>query len=721
VVVALPASGGQRGYVPTTPAGATGEALGLQSTGHVDRFERSPTGRSPNGIGVEGASGNITLADDPRTLVLDNATGNLYVSVSTGIQVVSTARDRVIDNLTLPQNESPVSFAYDPTRGEIFVSWFGQLSNASRPGQENLSVINTSTNSITANISVFPLVQGESCYNPATFEVGSLLYVNRTSQVWGTTPCGVIVISDLNDSLVGIISPNELSEIPVCLAYDAASNEVLGVDTYDLLTYSVATMSLLRDAPALGSAYEFLGSAGSNCLLYDPTADAAIAPWASVSDPTEAQLAVMPLSDPPDADNPQLGNYTSSDAPPTLALDDRAGVTLADNDGDGELLTIRDSTGGSPENWTVGGRAGDVVYDAADNFAYVAVSRCAASGACGPGWIVSFNLNPTVTLSPQRTTTDANATITFAADAQDLAGPPFLIHYSDTNRSNGCLASTGPVLTCDPSLEGKFAPSVNVTDARGFSAAATSPEVVVGPALSSPFVVSNSTPLLGETVAFVTNASGGLPPYNYAYAGFPPGCVSEDRSAIGCLPTQTGFYNVTVAVTDQNNVTVNATVALHVIFDFNIIVPATTPAGSPFTVLVDTNEPFSDGIVVAPAEGFGLLTYAYSGLPPGCTSVDAPSDSCTPTQVGTYTITVSVSDQVGDHQTHSVVVEVVPPAGPNGLAFLQAPWFHEVLGGVAAAGAVVAVVLIVRARRRRNARTPGPKEPASTTESSKTG
>ena len=205
---------------------------------------------------------------------------------------------------------------------------------------------------------------------------------------------------------------------------------------------------------------------------------------------------------------------------------------------------------------------------------------------------------------------------------------------------------------------------------------------------------------MGQTEAFVTNATGGAGPYNYSYSGFPPGCVSEDKAAVGCLPTQADFYNITVHVRDQNGVTVTSNVTVHVIFDFNVVVPTNTSAGSPFTISVNTNETFSGGTAFAPAGGFGAFTYNYTGLPPGCSSQDASSITCTPTQVGTYHITVSVHDQVGDHQTHTVVVNVGSAQSSGISSLFSGTTGYAVIGAIVAVVAIAAGVILLRSRRK---------------------
>ena len=300
------------------------------------------------------------------------------------------------------------------------------------------------------------------------------------------------------------------------------------------------------------------------------------------------------------------------------------------------------------------------------------------------------NADPTVSLTATPNPTDANALVKFSVAASGGTEP---IQYT-TLLGNGTDVS-GPTVFHMFNSPGNYTVRAYANDTFGLSATTTI-LITVYPQLAATLTASNTTPLLGQTVAFVANATGGLGPYNYSYTGFPPGCISENRPAIGCLPTQSDYYNITVQVTDHNGIAVNATASIHVIFDFNVIVPTNTSAGTPFTISVNTNETFSGGTAIVPSAGFGAFTYNYTGLPPGCTSEDSAVITCTPTQVGAYHITISVHDQVGDHQTHTVVVNVVPATTGPGILGLSGETGYLLLGGVAAIAAAVVAVLALR-------------------------
>lgn len=266
-------------------------------------------------------------------------------------------------------------------------------------------------------------------------------------------------------------------------------------------------------------------------------------------------------------------------------------------------------------------------------------------------------------------------------------------------------SSTQPNTTHAYSTPGTYTATVWVNDSIGDTAKLNATIVVVPP-LQATLTLSNRTPLLGQTVAIVTNASGGLTPYSFEYLGLPPGCVSINKTSIGCLPTQSGTYNISILVHDRGNATVNATKSMTVVFDFNVVIPASTPVGKQLTIMVNTNETFNGtainktALFFSPGGGYGAFTYGYSGLPPGCTSADVAVLTCIPTQAGKYFVTVNVHDQVGNHQTHTVLVNIVPASG-GGFLGLSGNNGYYLLAGIGAAVVLglVTVVLVMRKRR----------------------
>ncbi|MFI5417567.1 MAG: PKD domain-containing protein [Candidatus Lutacidiplasmatales archaeon] len=299
---------------------------------------------------------------------------------------------------------------------------------------------------------------------------------------------------------------------------------------------------------------------------------------------------------------------------------------------------------------------------------------------------VAARLSGVLTASPNPT--DVGAPVSFAASPTGGIGPD---HFS-WNFGDGSGAAAQNV-SHPYAVNGSFRAQLWLNDSGGGSAYIAQ-NVVVDPALTVVLTVSNATPLLGQTILINATASGGAGPYSYSYLDLPPGCVSVNSPSIGCLPTQAGFYNFSVIVTDLNGVSSNASTGFQLIFDFTVVAPT----------LATVHQPFR--LVVKAGGGYGKLTYNYTGLPSGCPSVDAAQLTCTPNDIGVYNISISVHDALGEHASHSVKVEVLQA---NSMPFSS----PLIIGGAGAAAVLAIVALLVLSHRRKKggAAMATPKEP----------
>lgn len=84
---------------------------------------------------------------------------------------------------------------------------------------------------------------------------------------------------------------------------------------------------------------------------------------------------------------------------------------------------------------------------------------------------------------------------------------------------------------------------------------------------------------------------------------------------------------------------------------------------SPNPVTVGSGETMT----VSASGGTAPLSYAYSGLPPGCSSSNVDPLSCTPSTAGTYPITVTVTDAASKTASASATL-TVNPSTPTPLA-----------------------------------------------------
>lgn len=246
--------------------------------------------------------------------------------------------------------------------------------------------------------------------------------------------------------------------------------------------------------------------------------------------------------------------------------------------------------------------------------------------------------------------------------------PPYTYQWSGL--PPGCTAVDSASMACTPTTAGTYGVEVVVTDQANRTVATTISLGVVPPPSITSFTVAPFPLRVQETAVFSVVFSGGVNPYTFQYSGLPPGCISQNLSVLTCTPTSAGSFPVSVTLTDVNGVANASATTLVVeaagpgptISSFQVVPPNVTLGGSvSFITLV--------------ANGVAPLTYAYAGLPPGCSSGNAPVLSCTPGMVGTYTIAVTVID--GANQTNSsaasLTVVPVPPAPLTLTLFLAYP------------------------------------------------
>ncbi|HEY6238000.1 MAG TPA: hypothetical protein VIZ68_02295, partial [Thermoplasmata archaeon] len=265
--------------------------------------------------------------------------------------------------------------------------------------------------------------------------------------------------------------------------------------------------------------------------------------------------------------------------------------------------------------------------------------------------------------------TDVNVSVTLRATVLGGASP---LSYAYSGLPAGCLTVSAPSLTCRPSASGVYGVVLQVTDALGNSTVSTAMLTVnLQPWLSS-FLIAPATIQLGQSVSVYARFAGGTAPFSFTFAGLPPGCPTPSTMDFACVPSTAGNFSVSVSERDAVGVTVSG--------HANLSVVAPSGAGSfqitEFTV-GPTELTVGGTVVVSTATlgGIAPLQFAYTGLPRGCTSVDAAAFFCTPSQAGQFIIQVEVSDQTPLHRfaTALLLVDPPPPSAPSIASFLVSP------------------------------------------------
>ncbi len=183
-----------------------------------------------------------------------------------------------------------------------------------------------------------------------------------------------------------------------------------------------------------------------------------------------------------------------------------------------------------------------------------------------------------------------------------------------------------------------------------------------GPSFAATLTADPNPAEVGAPLQLSTGVSGGTAPFSYTYGGLPTGCTSQNASTVGCTPTASGPFAVTVTVVDATGNGTEATVSLIVEPALQVTLvalPSTVAVGA--RTLLETNA----------SSGEGPYFYAYTQLPGGCSTESIPTLPCTPSQSGTYAVVVTVTDGVGVSVPATAHLSVVSGGAPGAPAISE--------------------------------------------------
>ena len=251
---------------------------------------------------------------------------------------------------------------------------------------------------------------------------------------------------------------------------------------------------------------------------------------------------------------------------------------------------------------------------------------------------VIVNQDPQASFTASKSSLDVGQSTTLSGSASAGSGG---YSWGWSGLPPGC-SSSSQSFTCTPTGTGggSNAAKLTVTDSDGGTGTYIVTLLVsTDPSVTKPSASPGSLDA-NQATTLSTTASGGSGGDSFSWSGLPTGCSTSNAASISCTPSAAGNYSITVSVTDSNGWTApSQSLSLTIYRDPTV----STPTSSKWSVDTGQSVSFSTGAY----RGYGGYTYLWSGLPTGCSSSNARAISCSPSAVGSFSITAKVTDGNG--------------------------------------------------------------------------
>jgi hypothetical protein len=319
--------------------------------------------------------------------------------------------------------------------------------------------------------------------------------------------------------------------------------------------------------------------------------------------------------------------------------------------------TASGTAGESSYSWTItggtitsGASSQTVTFTAGASGTVVLTLNITDSNGCIASNTANVSVNGGTTVGP---TTLAGGAVGVAYSTQFTpSGSTFT--FTGTLPTGINLSSSG-LLSGTPTQTGSFPITVTATPSGGCAGSVSVTLTITCPTITvSPSTLSNGT--AGTAYSQQFSQTGGIGTVTFSKTGtLPTGLTLSSGGLLSGTPTRTGMSTFTVKATDSNGCTGSVSVSLTIGCPTITVTPTTVPAGTAGTAYTSTTFSQSGGV--------GTTTFSRSGTLPTGMNFSNTSHilSGTPTQTGSFLITITATDSIGCTGSSSVTIVINCP------------------------------------------------------------
>ena len=239
------------------------------------------------------------------------------------------------------------------------------------------------------------------------------------------------------------------------------------------------------------------------------------------------------------------------------------------------------------------------------------------------------------------------------------SGGPYT--FAATGLPAGLSMSASGTISGTPTVSGTFTYTVTITDSSGRTSTFDCSVTVNAPPSASCVAITAVQGFAITPVTLVgTGGAGG--PYTFAATGLPAGLSMSASGTISGTPTVSGTFTYTVTITDSSGRTST--------FDCSVTVNA-PPSASCVSITAVQGVAITSVSLVSTGGTGGPYTFSATGLPAGLSMSTSGTISGTATVNGTFTYSVTITDNAGRTSTFNCSLSVGPPPPPPQVLGIQ--------------------------------------------------